>query len=133
MAGYDLGGSFPAAKYLQFTQSRNHSFHLILLFFPTLMRGSDIVAKVAFISGRVSQSVSSISQIWLTIDSSFLRSGGHKDKGTRAFVILYLVPGWCECRGNNGAGEAGEGFQRADGGRVSGFNGVSLGWLWGAW
>ena len=35
---------------------------------------------------------SSISQIWLTIDSSFLRSGGHKDKGTSAFVILYLVP-----------------------------------------
>ena len=26
-----------------FTQSRNHSFHLILLFFPTVMRGSDIV------------------------------------------------------------------------------------------
>ena len=49
MAGYDLGGSFPAAKYLQFTQSRNHSFHLILLFSPTVMRGSDIVAKVAFI------------------------------------------------------------------------------------
>ena len=35
---------------------------------------------------------SSISQIWLTIDSSFLRSVGHKDKGTSAFVILYLVP-----------------------------------------
>ena len=35
---------------------------------------------------------SSISQIWLTIGSSFLHSGGHKDKGTSAFVILYLVP-----------------------------------------
>ena len=32
-----------------FTQSRNHSFHLILLFSPTVMRGSDIVAKVALI------------------------------------------------------------------------------------
>ena len=104
------------------------------------MRGSDIVAKVAFILLLacllllVSLSPDcSISQVWLTIDSSFLRSGGHKSRGTRDFALLYLVPGWCECKGSNGAGEAGEGFQRADGGRVSGFNGVSLGWLWGAW
>ena len=60
----------------------------------------------------------SISQVWLTIDSSFLRSGGHKSRGTRDFALLYLVPGWCECKGSNGAGEAGEGFQRAVGSLV---------------
>ena len=85
-----------------FTQSRDHSFHLILS--PAVMRGSDIVAKVAFILLLacllllVSLSPDcSISQVWLTIDSSFLR---------------------CECKGSNGAGEAGEGFQRAVGSLV---------------
>ena len=63
-----------------FTQSRDHSFHLILS--PAVMRGSDIVAKVAFILLLacllllVSLSPDcSISQVWLTIDSSFLRAG----------------------------------------------------------
>ena len=38
--------------------------------------------------------------------------------GQGILFILYLVPGWCECKGNNGAGEAGEGFQRAVGSLV---------------
>ena len=46
--------------------------------------------------------------------SSFLlfpRSGSR-------LIPLFFVPGWCECKGSNGAGEAGEGFQRAVGSLV---------------
>ena len=65
----------------------------------------------------------------------FLRpGGGHKGKRNKRFCFpLPRAGGWCEGERNNGAGEVGEGVQRTDGGRVSGFNGVSLDWLWRAW
>ena len=65
----------------------------------------------------------------------FLRpGGGHKGKRNKRFCFpLPRAGGWCEGERNNGAGEVGEGVQRTDSGRVSGFNGVSLDWLWRAW
>ena len=60
--------------------------------------------------------------------------GGHKGKRNKKFCSLLLrAGGGYRDERNNGAGGVEKGVQRTDSGGVSGFNGISLDWLWRAW